>query len=532
MRKLTPLIVFLLLFLAACRPSQQEEASYATVIENNVERTFTLPFPMTVEEFLAQANILWDENDRLVPPLYTQVTNGTRITIVRVDEEEECETEVLPFQDQRIPNQGLAAGEERIQEQGQNGEQRVCYRVIYENGIQQQRIPTGQPNIIREPRDRIIIYGVENVVEPIPIVGNLAYLNNGNAWLIRGSSTENNPLTGMGGLDNLVFSLSLDGRYLLFTRQSPETEDFINELWIVDTSNPDNLVQVDLSDVLYAEWLPSEDYSISYSTGEVQSLDPGWNALNNLFISRIDPTSGAIFNPRLLVDELPSSFYAWWGTVFKWSPDGNRVAYARSGDIGTLNADNEPVPLTSFSSFRNLNQWSWRSSLSWSWDGSLLAAVVHGPTAPNLPAETSPIFSVVVLDANGEFEAMVAEGAGMWAQPQFSPQLETPENLYPQGYLAYLQAVDPNRSVYDEYRLVVADRDGSNARVLFPPENQEGIRWSNRPFSLTPRIFTWSPDGRQIALIYQGNLWVIDVATEFSYQMTFDGGSENPVWSR
>src|SRR5688572_3457153 len=118
MQRLLLLSIAMLLLLAACRATPSEENSYATVIENTMERTFTLPYPMTVEEFLGQANILWDENDRIVPPLYTQVTNGTRITIVRVDEVEECEMEVIPFQDQRIPNQGFEEGEERIQRQG------------------------------------------------------------------------------------------------------------------------------------------------------------------------------------------------------------------------------------------------------------------------------------------------------------------------------------------------------------------------------------------------------------------------------
>jgi resuscitation-promoting factor RpfB len=532
MQRLFLFSLAMLIFLAACRPTTSEENAYATVIENTVEKTFTLPYAMTVEEFLGQANILWDENDRIVPPLYTQVTNGTRITIVRVDEVEECEMEVIPFQDQRIPNQGFAAGEERIQRQGQNGEQSLCYRIIFENGVQQQRIPIGQAEIISEPVDRIIIYGVERNVEPIPIIGNLAYLNNGNAWLLHGTSLENETLTTSSDLDALVFSLSLDGRYLLFTREAQETESFVNELWAVDTSNPDQLARLAITDVIHAEWLPSQDYSISYSTAEVQDFLQGWDALNNLWVSRIDPVSGDFFNSRQIIEEWNGGLNGWWGTVYKWSPDGQRLAWSLSEAVGIYNSDNEPIPLTNFSYYRNFRDRDWRANLSWSWDSSLIATVIHGPSVPNSPADTSPVFSVVVLNVEGEFEAMVAEGAGMWAQPQFSPQLEAPDNLYPQGYLAYLRARDPNNSVFGEYDLVVADRDGSNVRVLYPPANQEGIRWNNSHFTLTANTFTWSPDGRQIALIYQGNLYIIDVATEAHYQMTFDGGSENPVWSR
>jgi Tol biopolymer transport system component len=91
-----------------------------------------------------------------------------------------------------------------------------------------------------------------------------------------------------------------------------------------------------------------------------------------------------------------------------------------------------------------------------------------------------------------------------------------------EGPLAYLEAVEPLDSVVSRYRLVVMDRDGSNRRVLFPGEDQPG---------LTPNMFVWSPDGRQIALIYQGNLVLIDVVTGLTQQLTGDGLSHSPRWT-
>lgn len=522
------ILSLLLVFLAACQP-QVEETSYVVYLQvENRERTFIISEPMTVEEFLNEVNEPWDENDRLVPPLYTQVTDGTRITIVRVEEEEICETEAIPYEVVTLRNEAFEPDERRVQQTGENGEQQVCYRIIYENGVQLQRIPIGQPEVIQEPVDEVVVVGVSEEVEPISIVGTLTYINNGNAWIITRNSTEKRALTITSDLDSFVFALSPDGQYLLYTRE-PEEESFVNELWVISTTLTDSAVQL-FPDVLYAEWLPETENTISYSTGELRDVPPGWGALNNLWVSRIDPETGNTFNPRLIVDENSGGSYGWWGTVFKWSPNGERLAWAQAEAIGIYDDDNTQIPLIQFASFRIFQDWSWRSSISWSWDSEQIASIVHGRPLANEPAETSPVFNVIVTDAEGTFEALIQEGAGMWASPKFSPQLQIPNTLYPQGYLAYLQARDPNESVYGEYDLVVSDRDGSNARVVFPSDGQVGIESSD--FGLTPQDFAWSPDGRQIALIYQNDLYIVDVASSVSYRLTFDGGSQNPVWTR
>jgi hypothetical protein len=65
---------------------------------------------------------------------------------------------------------------------------------------------------------------------------------------------------------------------------------------------------------------------------------------------------------------------------------------------------------------------------------------------------------------------------------------------------------------------------------VFPQGDQPGITTSL--LGLTNHDYAWSPDGRQIALIYQGNLWVVNVETTVAYQLTFDGQSQYPVWAR
>lgn len=525
------LLVFLLIsLLSACDTPAASPSMLITVQADGREITFSNEQAMTVESFLVQAGFQWDENDRIVPPLYTQVLDGTRITIVRIEETETCELEDIPYQVERIPNEAFRPDEQVVTRQGVNGQQRVCYRIISENGIQQERMQIRQAEIIVEPANEQIVVGISQEVEPIDLIGTLAYINNGNAWVIKGHSRNKRPLTTTSDLDSLVLSLSADGRYLLYTREPQDAGEFVNELWLKDTSGQIDAVSLNTTDVLIAEWMPNREATISYSTGEAQEVFPGWRALNNVWLKRIDPLSGNSLEIRRVLDESVGGLYSWWGTVYRWSPDGERLAWVEADGVGWFDSDGRNTPLLEYASFRSTNNWSWRANIGWSTDGDLLATTVHGKPLGNEPADTTPVFDIVVTDSDGNFEALVVERAGMWASPQFSPTINNPNSQYPQGYLAYLKARDPDNSVYGEYDLVVADRDGSNARVLFPPIGRLGITWSDS--GITPIEYTWSPDAQWIAVVYQGNVWVVNVESGIAHQMSFDGGSENPVWSQ
>lgn len=526
------MIWFSVVFLAACQSAPETEAGMiVSLIADGVERTYSITEPMTVEDFLTTQVVSLDDNDRLTPPLFTQISDGLRVTIVRVDEQIECERIPVPYEEERVFSEALAPGEERISRVGQNGEQEICYRVIFENGEERQRIPNNQPQIINAPINEVLIVGVDQEVEPIPIGGTLAYINNGNAWAMSGSSTSKRILTESSRLDSHVLSLSPDGRYLIYTREPEDPDGFVNELWLIDTTGSADPVQLGPTDVLYAEWLPTEDYTISYSSGEVQEIAPFWDALNNLWTTRIDPQTGRSLNIRQIVPESTGGLSGWWGTVFKWSPDGSQLAWVRADSAGVVDAEGGLVTLITYPHFRvgAAQNWSWRADISWLWDNSTFVTTLHGPPLGDEPPERSPVFNVVASDLTGTLNATIAESVGMWASPKFSPPIIN-GNAFERGYLAYLNARDPYNSVSGEYDLIIADRDGSNARVIFPPSGRVGLR--SEDFGITPQDYVWSPDGREIAVIYQGDLWVVDVASEVVHQLTFDGGASHPVWSR
>jgi hypothetical protein len=88
------------------------------------------------------------------------------------------------------------------------------------------------------------------------------------------------------------------------------------------------------------------------------------------------------------------------------------------------------------------------------------------------------------------------------------------------GYqVAYLRALFPEQSDSKRYRLWVMDRDGSNGKMIFPPEDRQG---------LDPQQVIWSPkaftNGNYwLGVNYQGNLWLVDSRTGEAQQVTGDG---------
>jgi resuscitation-promoting factor RpfB len=512
------------LTLAGC--AQEEPTIFVVRLQvDGSEYVYQHTEPITVEQFIGEAEEVELSNlDRVYPEPWTQIYDGIRITIIRVAEEEYCEEIEISYREETQPLEGLAPGEQRMAQQGENGIEQICYRVQVENGEQQE--PTEISRIVlQESIDEIIYVGPIQELEPVPIMGTLAYVGNRNAWIIRGNSTRKRLLTTTGDLDRRVFALSENGEQLIFTRETPEDATF-NQLWIVpDTITVETeVIRLVPQDILYGEWVPNAENTISYSTAEKQNATPGWRAFNDLWIMTIDPETGDQIRIEQLLDQSSGGIYGWWGTSFKWSPDGSQLAWVRADSIGLVDLEVGELtspPLFQFSEFNPLQNWSWRADISWSPDGNLLMATTHGPPIGNEAPATSPVFDIQVTNVEENYQIMLVDKAGIWSSPKFSPSLPNVESR-----IAYLQARQWDTSISGEYDLAVADRDGSNAQVVFPEATQPGL--TAQEFA---QDFTWSPDGKQIALIYQGDLWVVDVDSGSAYRITQDGGASNPVWT-
>ncbi|MFN8560607.1 MAG: G5 domain-containing protein [Anaerolineae bacterium] len=526
-RKLVQIFCVCLLLMAGCTSSTDTSSILVTLAVDGQERSYPLPIAITVGEFLRQANVELGSLDEVTPPLFSQVSDGLRVTVTRVEETQECENQDLPFAEIRRPYEGLQPGEERVTQAGQSGVEEICYRVTIRDGKRAERVPI-RTTIITAAQDAIIYFGPSGQLDPVPIEGTLAYISNGNVWVMRGNSTNKRLLTTSGDLDNRVFSLTADGRQLLFSRKSTDPTTYFNQLWMVGDTTNVNAQPVALrpQNVLYADWVPNQADTINYSSGEITDNSPGWQAYNDLWLMRIDPNGGDSLNARQLVDRSSGWLYSWWGTGFQWSPNGQQLAWVRADSMGLVNTDTgEFQTLLTYPVFSTRQPWSWRATVSWSPDSSLLLTTVHGLPIGSEPAETSPAFHDAITNASGSFTANVVENAGIWSKPKYSPI--SGDASAPRGYIAYLRARDLANSISEsaEYDLVVADRDGSNARVVYPAQGQPGLT-AAAPF------FTWNPSGTEIAFIYGGNLWVVDVESAVAHQLTLDRGASIPIWTR
>ena len=304
------------------------------------------------------------------------------------------------------------------------GIREVCYRIVLEDDTEVERVQLGKATVLRRPVDEIIYVGTSNVVEPIAIEGRLSYINHGNAWTIAEDAANKRRLTIDHNLDSLVFHQRQDGQAIIFTSETDESDEFFNELWITETGADAQPMQMTPTDVLFAAWRPRTSNEIAYATGEQSAGPVPWKALNNLWLMSIDLESGRTLSIEEVLPESNGGLYGWWGMNFAWSPFGDKLAWVQADGFGWVNlADKRRIPLIQYAVFYSATDWVWLSQLSWSIDGQLLAGIAHGAPLGNEPAETSPIFDLVIASIDGRFAAPLRSSAGMWAAPAFSPSI-------------------------------------------------------------------------------------------------------------
>lgn len=518
MRRINPdrsLLLFLLavLTLTACRSPQVtgEDITVSLTADGNTQEV-SLPAGSTVSQALQAAGINIGNLDKAEPPLYTVLNAGDTVTLIRVEEKFETEEKIIPFERQVVRNESLPDGETRLVQAGVNGLQEFTYRVVLEDGEEISRSIV-KSVILREGAPEVVMIGAQASFAPLPIPGRIAYLAGGNAWLIDGSTANRTPIVTSGDLDGRIFFLSPNGNYLVFTRKSTKPADQeINTIWAVRTNGGTPFSTGIANVVHYAEWIPGTN-SIAYSTVEPRATAPGWQANNDLH--RYSITTGA---KAKVLDASSGGVYGWWGMVYSFSPDG-RLAYARPDGIGLVDIDGKYIkPMLDITPFNTHSDWAWIPSLTWGADGSTLFYTSHALPPSLVNEEDSPFFDLSALSFSNDANMNIVQGTGMFAYPSSSYlQSSSSERRYE---VAYLQAIFPEQSETSRYRVVVMDRDGSNRRTIFPANDAPGLQ---------PQVPVWAPgqiegqSGDFIALVYQGNLWLVDSGNGQPFQVTGDG---------
>lgn len=513
------------LLLIACSSRQPERISVNIVADGETRNVLTEVD--TVGQLLREANLTLAEFDRVRPGETSLLQEDLTVTITRVTQSSESITETIPFNTNKLTDASLEPGAPLPVQAGRNGERQLTYRITFEDGEEFSR-ELIKDEITRRPVEEILRVGIKDIFSTVPFEGSIAFISNQNAFIMRETASSRKPVTSEGDLDGLVFDLSPDGRWLIYTRALTDT---LNTLWIANLSLATPEVSaLDIEGVLWAKWSP-DGASVAYSTAEPSAGPARWRAHNDLFIMPID--EGQRGSVEQILTENNNATYAWWGTTFAWSPGSDALAVADADGISLLELnkdededEREPIRLVTYAPFNTRSNWAWVPTPSWSTDGQFIYFTRHNLSQTGRSEEDSERFDVYAVSRDGTSQIRLFNPAGMWSEPQVSPNgnigivLSQPE-----------QPFESNRS---RYSLFVLDRDGSNRRRIFPAEGQLGV---------SGRLdMDWSPDGTQIIVSYptrpirgniqQGDLFLIDLSTGTSQQITTEGSIRLPRWSR
>jgi hypothetical protein len=513
------LILLFLAGLIACSPVVAPTTTIQVTVQTADESyPVELPQGSTAEQAIQAAGLTLGDLDRTEPALYTVLIDGGEVRVIRVSEEFDIEQVVIPYESRTLRNESLPDGERRLVQAGVNGLQEITYRRLYEDNSEISRNAV-KSVIVKEAIPEIVMVGTQNPFGPVSVPGRIAYLAGGNAWLLEGNSGERQPVVTTGDLDGRIFSLSPDGEWLLFTRKADDEQN-INSLWVARLDGSGLLIDLEANNIIhFADWVPNAVLQVAYSTVEPRETAPGWQANNDLTLVSFSPT-GWVSKPELVVDANAGGVYGWWGTSFAWAPDGQQLAFSRPDGAGLVNLEDGSLSkIYDVTPLQTFGDWAWVPGLSWSPDNFALYTVDHVPQEDNSNPETSQIFDVSSVPLVQGAPLNLISQAGMFAYPVPSPaaNLASGEQAF---MVAYLQAIFPTQSETSRYQLVVMDRDGSNRKVLFPDSGAPGLE---------PQQVTWAPELRQgldsydLALVYQGNLWLVDVENGTNRQLTGDG---------
>jgi len=508
-------------------PTPQEEISVQIEVDGRIQ-TVSIPDGSSVQTALDLAGITLTGKDRAEPAPVVSLTEDTAIQVFRVEEIIETEQVIVPFQVIRQPTENLPAGQEKLLQAGQNGLKEVASVRVFEDGLEISFEEVSSLEL-ESAVDEIILVGVQSSIAPISLPSPLVYISNGNAWMMDQSTANRFLIVSTGDLDGRIFRLSGDGNWLLFTR-TEEDEDIINSLWAVEVNSyGDLLVELDTENVIhYADWVPGLEQIFAFSSVEPRLSAPGWQANNDLEIKRFS-VSGWTAPVDILQETNYGGVYGWWGTDFQYSPGGELLVYASPDQIGIINTeDQEKQVMLEIIPYKTQGDWAWMPGLGIGPLGNVIYSVDHTAQEGNLSTEESPVFDLVAIPLTGGGARTIVHDVGMFTYPLPSP-VQAKSSGETSFQVAYLQAVFPEQSATSNYRVFLMDRDGSNQHLIFPAQDKPGLQPSRDWGAWSPEEFE-EGSGYLLAVIYEGNIWILDLETGDFWQVTGDGSVQGLDW--
>lgn len=509
-------ILFCLVALMGCAP---QPAARVLLEVDGARRLVPVGELQTVGDLLTAQGITLAGRDRVEPPSFTLLTPNLAIRIIRVVEREIPEEETIPFGRETRRDASLPQGESRLLQLGTNGREEIIVRVTLENGVELSReVVTRQ--VVTAPINEVYVIGTKGSGTPVPISGTIVYLQQGNAWLMREDSSRKRALTLTGDLDGLVFALSADGRWLLFTREpiggASGQGGPLNSLWLLDTRIVNEEPRpLEIENVLWADWQPcpaAEEcpLQVAFSTGVRVPTPPGWRANNDLqrFGMNTDGVRGEVV--PVVGTSLP--VFGWWGRQWAWSPTGREIAWGDATRLGivALESRQERV-LAQFQPFETEAAWVWTPQLSWSPDGQYLVATIHR-AEDNITPEDSTRFDLLRFEPSRNQFVALEENVGPFAMPLWANSSQ----------ILFGQVEDPSHPVTSRYTIMARLGTGT-PQPLFPAADQPGV---DIPATVA------NPSGDAILLLWQEDIYLLSLANPTPLPLTNEGGASHARWSR
>jgi resuscitation-promoting factor RpfB len=547
-RKYCSLILLLpfLLLSSGCNQAQVTQAMIQIHLTADGQTLdLDVPTGSTVQQALDIAKIELNELDRTEPAVYTVMGEGSQVRVVRVTEEFDIEQVIIPFEQQTLRNESLPVEKEVLIQEGKTGIQEITYRRVFEDGVQvsDQAVPV-KAVIVEEPVPEIRMIGVQTPLAPVDVPGTLYYLRDGNVWKIEGNTANRKAILTLGDLDGRILSLSEDNRWLIFTRRSNQP-DQINTLWAADISGEGELdpgasqpdqkpIELGVKNVTqFADFVPGAVNKVIFSTVEPRDAAPGWQANNDLNVLTFSD-NGWTTKWTTILEPNAGGVYGWWGTSFLWGPDSLLLAYTRADSAGIVDYQSGTLTTTlNILPLQTHRDWAWVPGITWGPDGKSLYTIDHIAPAGASNPEESQVFDLTAVLLDGGPTLHLVSQTGMFAYPLASPLQEQAGSMDYQ--IAYLQALFPDQSETSRYRVTVMDRDGSNRVTLFPPEDKPGMEPQQFWGAWSPAPLPGSPGGElgssfALAVIQQGNLWIVNTTDGEAMQITGDGLTTRVMW--
>ncbi|MBC1317622.1 G5 and 3D domain-containing protein [Listeria booriae] len=144
------------------------DRAVALAIQNGAKKETTWTTKDTVADLLAEKNIKLDAHDKVLPAKTAKLANNMTVVVTYVDKKTDEKKSQVAYKTVVKEDDNLAAGVEKVVQEGKAGEKVAKYDVVLENGKEKQRKLLAE-EVTAKPEDKIVVRGTKEKVVATPV---------------------------------------------------------------------------------------------------------------------------------------------------------------------------------------------------------------------------------------------------------------------------------------------------------------------------------------------------------------------------